>query len=151
MLKKIICIVVVMLGVASFASAQPVIVGGGGGGGGGGLSCEAAIGGTCGHFGIGDGSGYPQFEIENWTMAIDMTWQTCEVTATNLDPEVTCTFDSRNCPETATEDGPDEPGVVWCSGCSELGPFSINEAKCCLIRGEPSGPLGEIVCTHEMG
>lgn len=96
-------------------------------------TCEEAVIGTCKHYHHGDGSG-EGIEVETNPPKFD--W--CIVTRGG----VTCDIDAFDCPAHYPGDGHDAPGVAYCEGCGEKspGPFSVNEAKCCLAYGQPTNP-----------
>jgi hypothetical protein len=106
-------------------------------------SCYASAGGTCGHYYYGDGA-LPEIEAD-WIQGVNHDWHQCTIENTNTG--VTCTIDSRFCPVPAPPgmDGHQQPGVATCTGCTMVS-GSINEAKCCLMYGIPTDPVGHPYC-----
>lgn len=104
-------------------------------------TCEQAIDGTCAHFLYGDG-----YETGNYIASGEPGGLYCVVESLNNSTE--CIFDATECPDPAPSgvDGHNIPGIVVCTGC-EGSPFSINEAKCCLIYGQSTNPnTGDPLC-----
>lgn len=97
-------------------------------------TCPEAIQGTCAHFQYGDGAATGRYIVSGEPGGFD-----CVVTRASN--SISCVFDQNNCPEVPPEgDGHNFPDVVSCEGCGDATSFSINEAKCCLIFGQPTNP-----------
>jgi hypothetical protein len=100
-------------------------------------SCEDEIDGTCRHFDYGDGSEDPSFTV----LFMHAEYESCTIESTTGS---VCDFDIDFCPNPPTPGvrGQDEPGVVDCNDCGgqSFGSYSIAEAKCCLIYGQPTNP-----------
>jgi hypothetical protein len=113
------------------------------------IGCEDSVFGTCAHFSYGDGAG-PDFEVEDWVVSLPEQYESCDIESNTTG--ISCTLNSEFCPVPAWPDvqGSDIPGVASCDSCGGQSPFigTINEAKCCLIVGQPTGPNGEIICDH---